>query len=609
MMNFFRHKKRSAQEKPRAQAMVEFALIIPLLMLVVVGVIEFSRLLFAWIIIENSTRFGIRYATTGNYDIDYCQELYGRDCSNDTEVDEARIPSIKDETRRIVIGFFLRDASLFTGASTATTADNQYFNITVCSAEDGRVFTPPLMARPVYANCELAGVRNEHPGSPGNRVVVAADYNFTFMVLPIFGFNEMIHLASYREGIVEQFRATRAINTPPPINIPTPIPPTCAPIYVEIITPAEGTTITDISETSFEAIAYNPNVGNNNGDGIENVQFQIYSPDGSLISSRTESVAAYCAFGGDSPCSIMPTSLWDTLNNGEYEILARATSNESCISTTGWVSKTFNLNRPPTPTPTLTLTPTRTLTPTLTRTPTMTFTPTQTRTPTNTPAPSCSLIYIDRTRFNGDNFEARVRNDNFVTAYLVSATLTWSPSPLSGRYFDYAEFGTEYYDPATQIVNSPMNEPVPNLPIAGSGTRVSWIADFSNSNFAGLYTISMTFTFPGWGNCTLTDSEALYTPTPTRTFTPSRTPTITQTASRTPTPTITRTPTISLTPSRTPTRTITPTATRTPTPSNTPTRTATRTATPTRTPTVVTPTPTRTRTPTPSPTPTIPLDG
>lgn len=605
-MSVFKSKFRGSPHQPKAQAMVEFALIIPLLMFVVVGVIEFSRLLFAWIIIENSTRFGIRYATTGNYDVNYCQSLYGRECSNDTEVDQARIPSIKDETRRIVIGFFLRDVSLFTGADTATSADNNYFNITVCSAEDGRVFTPPLMARPVYANCELAGARNEHPGSPGNRVVVAADYNFTFIVLPIFGFDEMIHLASYREGIVEQFRATRAINTPLPLNIPTvptntPIPPTatptCSPVYVEITNPATGAVITDISQTRFEAIAYNPNVGTNNGDGIANVQFQIYDPNNNLISSRTESAVAYCAFSGNSPCSTMPTSLWDTLNNGIYEIRARATSSESCIGTTEWVSKTFTVNRPPTPTPTITLTPTQTFTPTIT------FTPTNTRTPTNTPAPSCSLIFIDRTRFNGDNFEARVRNNNFVTAYLTSATLTWSPSPLSGRYFDYAQFGsTTYYNPSTQIINSPMNEPVPNLPIAGSGTRINWIADFSNSNFAGLYTITMTFNFPGWGNCTLNSSAAMYTPTPSLTFTPSRTPTITPTASRTPTPTISQTP------SRTPTRTITPTASRTPTPSNTPTRTPTRTATATRTPTVITPTPTRTLTPTPTRTPTACFD-
>ena len=77
--------------------MVEFALVLPLLLIVVVGIFEFSRLLYIWIVLENSTRYGIRYATTGVYNPDYCQSMYGRDCSTDAEVDAARIPSIKDD--------------------------------------------------------------------------------------------------------------------------------------------------------------------------------------------------------------------------------------------------------------------------------------------------------------------------------------------------------------------------------------------------------------------------------------------------------------------------------------------------------------------------------
>src|SRR5690606_38924815 len=82
-----------------------------------------------------------------------------------------------------------------------------------------------------------------HAGTPGNRVMVAVDYNFTFIVMDIFGFQpNMIHLASYREGIVEQFRAARAINTPLPLNIPTvptPIPPspTITPTFTATLTP------------------------------------------------------------------------------------------------------------------------------------------------------------------------------------------------------------------------------------------------------------------------------------------------------------------------------------------------------------------------------------
>src|SRR5690242_18731607 len=98
-------------KRPRkAQSMVEFALILPILLLVLVGLLEFGRLFFAWLIIENSTRFGIRYATAGTYDTAYCVDLDGdgTNCGGTSETEEvkdARLPSIVDETKRVIIGF------------------------------------------------------------------------------------------------------------------------------------------------------------------------------------------------------------------------------------------------------------------------------------------------------------------------------------------------------------------------------------------------------------------------------------------------------------------------------------------------------------------------
>ncbi|MBK7449882.1 MAG: pilus assembly protein [Anaerolineales bacterium] len=87
-------KRKKGKGRKKAQAMVEFALVIPLVLLMLVGIIEFSRLLFAWIIIENSTRFGIRYATTGNFEEPYCDSVGNADgtCDEEAEEDAARIP-------------------------------------------------------------------------------------------------------------------------------------------------------------------------------------------------------------------------------------------------------------------------------------------------------------------------------------------------------------------------------------------------------------------------------------------------------------------------------------------------------------------------------------
>ncbi|KPL78583.1 hypothetical protein ADN00_06590 [Ornatilinea apprima] len=76
-----------------AQGLVEFALALPILLLLVFGVIEFGRILQAWLALENGARFGVRYAITGSYDPGYCDEagqalgLYTEDLNSDTNVD------------------------------------------------------------------------------------------------------------------------------------------------------------------------------------------------------------------------------------------------------------------------------------------------------------------------------------------------------------------------------------------------------------------------------------------------------------------------------------------------------------------------------------------
>ncbi len=91
-MIIFSHQKAGRHRKPKrkGQALVEFMLILPILMLTVVGILEFGRLFYAWLIIENSTRFGIRYATAGTFDASYCVDLDadGTPCGGDHEKEE-----------------------------------------------------------------------------------------------------------------------------------------------------------------------------------------------------------------------------------------------------------------------------------------------------------------------------------------------------------------------------------------------------------------------------------------------------------------------------------------------------------------------------------------
>ena len=49
----------------KGQTLVEFALVLPILLLLVIGMLEFGRVLNAWLIVNNGAREGARYATVG----------------------------------------------------------------------------------------------------------------------------------------------------------------------------------------------------------------------------------------------------------------------------------------------------------------------------------------------------------------------------------------------------------------------------------------------------------------------------------------------------------------------------------------------------------------
>ncbi|MEK7328865.1 MAG: TadE family protein, partial [Chloroflexota bacterium] len=81
--------------------MVEFALSLPILLLLVMGIVEFARMLHAFLAVENAARFALRYATSGGWDTTYCQDFQkptypnGDDdteaCSSADEQDAARL--------------------------------------------------------------------------------------------------------------------------------------------------------------------------------------------------------------------------------------------------------------------------------------------------------------------------------------------------------------------------------------------------------------------------------------------------------------------------------------------------------------------------------------
>lgn len=590
----------------RSQALLEFALVLPLLLTLIFGIMDTAMIFQAWLTVENIARQSVRYAVTGQYDLIYCvdtpEDPDSDACAGDNYIAEqnaARLETIINNPNGYAYqqsaGLFFHDANITDQGQIG------YLNITVCSGRDANGngdhtddFTFYAPNRLEYARC----TPTQDPGDPGDRVIIAVDYNHPLLTPFLNKVWPYIHLSAYRQGIVEMFRVPRVIALPPLIGVPTSTPSntppptatstntatatmtsTALPIYIEIVNPAlNGQIITAVNQTAFEAIAYNPPYGTNNGNGIQSIRFWFSGP--SSIPARTEGQVRYCAFGGNEPCNYISSVMdYTTLQNGEYTMYAQATGVDGRVSVI--VSKTFILQFPPTPTPTIT------------------------RTPTATPTPSCANIFVNRTHLYQDDFRVRVRNNNTATAYLTASVMTWSSPYAPPLYFNYFWFGRIYYNPTDKVYTSPVSWSTADGgspdPLAGGGTQREWTADFDlmDQPLHGSYSVVLTFNFPGWGDCVLNASTAQYTPTATLTRTPTRTPT------RTLSPTITRTPTRTLSPTitRTPTRTGSPTNTRTPTRTGSPTNTPTRTLSPTIT---RTPTRTATRTATSTPTNTVP---
>jgi hypothetical protein len=230
--------------------MLEFALVLPVLLFLIFGIIEFARAFQAWLTISNAARFGVRYGVTGDYDYaQYCDPALipnipadlnnsGKACRDEdgtnwpgvsyppgptdrdireqrnTEEDLARGNTILDVTRGVSIGL-LRTEGVPAG-------DPGHFNITVCSSRS--IYHPPP-----EDFCELAdGSRGIDPGNPedpaGRRMLVAVTYEHPLILPLISQIMPSLTLHAERTGILENFRVARVLALPPQINVPTVTP-------------------------------------------------------------------------------------------------------------------------------------------------------------------------------------------------------------------------------------------------------------------------------------------------------------------------------------------------------------------------------------------------
>lgn len=162
--------KKEGQEQ--GQTLVEFALILMSVLTIMMGIIEFGRLLQVWLTVQNSAQAGTRFAITGHCYV-----------HPDTDPwDAARLQCIKDEARRVVGSLNVDDG--------AAPREPGYFHVTV------RASNPPAGAQP----------GDEYPGGPNQRVTVLVVYNHELITPVVREIVPWIKLQARSEMITERYR-------------------------------------------------------------------------------------------------------------------------------------------------------------------------------------------------------------------------------------------------------------------------------------------------------------------------------------------------------------------------------------------------------------------
>ena len=361
------------QNRSTGQALVEFAIMAVVLLMIIFLIIEAARILWAWGTVQNAAREGARYAITGEFDRMECA-VQSLDKFKDPlcgESGDFRVASVISRTHNGLAGLPLNETS-------GIFEDDEYYNIEVWGAD-------------------ISGqIRSNFAGVPNAPVIVRAYYRVPIITpffrpilssIPVFGqaimYNESFgQLGSgSNQGAalpppISEFPTVGV--TPSPTNTPTPDPSTNTPEPTDTSTP-EPTA--DFCRVKFDsaAIAGSTTVYIT-GDVGTLVRIVNLTTGGTVISNN---YAINREFDGHVCPGFVTVFLNESLVNG-HSIAVE--------SSDGSVDITFVL--PGTPTPTATQTSTATSTPEATGTSTP-ITPTPSITPRQpyiVAAPACGSL-------------------------------------------------------------------------------------------------------------------------------------------------------------------------------------------------------------------------
>jgi len=190
-----------------AQGTLEFAVALPIFLMLVFMVIELARVFYAWATIENNARAAARYLSTGQYDEAFC--LSG--CTDEADREQARLQAGLMRGREILYGLLVTSFGEQAGGPGSDAPG--FYGVTICSSRAGFEFDPATL------RCEPGN----DAGGPGDRVVVVVRHNHMIITPFLRPIVSHIPLIARREAINERFRTVRLLGLPP--QIPTVEPP------------------------------------------------------------------------------------------------------------------------------------------------------------------------------------------------------------------------------------------------------------------------------------------------------------------------------------------------------------------------------------------------
>jgi hypothetical protein len=526
------------------QSFVEFALVLPLLLLLLTAIIEFSYAFYTWVALQEVARIGVRYAVTGQFDPQYCAAA---DNTLDTYYPGIKANDLLDGRSDCIV---------------KSSASALVVNGVTIAFEEQTNLLEDWARLPTIRDAAMHGGAGMlfDPGVSGNYEDYLKDPKLYTAAS-----------GSANIAIFEQHRGDPTANGYIDIQVcssRTYAGTDSGQHYYQNVVNRENQYF-GVCTSVLPYTAFNPNPGHE-------YDYRYFTDDPGGPGDRVRVYATY-----DHPLitpflnALWPNLKMTTSQDGVVEKfrISRVSGQASSISTLP----------PPTDTPTPTNTPTPTPTQTDTPTPTPTFTITPTFTSTSTSSPTITPTFTLTPSLTPTSTQT------FTTTPSLTPTITLTPSVTPTPTKTSTPTSTPTITKTPTITNTPTITKTPT--ITNTPTK----------------TPTPTPTRTRTNTPTITNTPTKSN-TPTITNTPTKTPTWTNTPTKTNTPTNTNTPlppTNTNTPTRTSTYTNTPIPTNTPTNTNTPVPpTSTNTPTSTKTATI-TPTPTKTPTPTITPTPTV----